>query len=152
MKRQKKQYRPIAGQTWYEKVLDWITREENFKWLITGIGLYVTLMLLVTYISANVLKQKGTVDVFFKVWLAVFPVVVAIVLFNPLSTAWAFCTEKKLQKLIKDYLAAHNRCIYDEMVAYCMPIKIHLGIDSAIEKMLQCHELVWEDGCYRLPT
>ena len=152
MKWQKKQYRPIAGQTWYEKVLDWITREENFKWLITGIGLYVTLMLLVTYISANVLKQKGTVDVFFKVWLAVFPVVVAIVLFNPLSTAWAFCTEKKLQKLIKDYLAAHNRCIYDEMVAYCMPIKIHLGIDSAIEKMLQCHELVWEDGCYRLPT
>ena len=152
MKWQKKQYRPIAGQTWYEKVLDWITREENFKWLITGIGLYVTLMLLVTYISANVLKQKGTVDVFFKVWLAVFPVVVAIVLFNPLSTAWAFCTEKKLQKLIKDYLAAHNRCIYDEMVAYCTPIKIHLGIDSAIEKMLQCHELVWEDGCYRLPT
>ena len=23
---------------------------------------------------------------------------------------------------------------------------------SAIEKMLQCHELVWEDGSYRLPT
>ena len=45
MKRQKKQYRPIAGQIWYEKVLDWITREENFKWLITGICLYVVLML-----------------------------------------------------------------------------------------------------------
>ena len=129
MKQRKKQYRPIADQTWFERILDWFTREENFGWSIIGIVFYAALMLIGTYISANVLKQKGTVDVFFKVWLAAFPVVVAIVLFNPLSTAWAFCTEKKLQKLIKDYLAAHNRCIYDEMVAYCMPIKIHLGID-----------------------
>ena len=67
MKRQKKQYRPIAGQIWYEKVLDWITREENFKWLITGICLYVVLMLLGTYISANILNQKDVADAFFSV-------------------------------------------------------------------------------------
>ena len=152
MKRQKKQYRPIAGQIWYEKVLDWITREENFKWLITGICLYVVLMLLGTYISANILNQKDVADAFFKVWRVIFPVVVAIVLFNPLSTAWDFYSEKKFREMIKNYLAAHNRCTYDELVAYCMPIKIHLGINSAIEKMLQCHELVWEDDCYRLPT
>ena len=90
MKWQKKQYRPIAGQTWYEKVLDWITREENFKWLITGIGLYVVLMLLGTYISANILNQKDVADAFFKVWCAVFPVVLAMVLLNPLSTIWDF--------------------------------------------------------------
>ena len=152
MKRQKKQYRPIARQIWYEKVLDWITREENFKWLITGICLYVVLMLLGTYISANILNQKDVADAFFKVWRVIFPVVVAIVLFNPLSTAWDFYSEKKFREMIKNYLAAHNRCTYDELVAYCMPIKIHLGINSAIEKMLQCHELVWEDDCYRLPT
>ena len=152
MKRHKKQYRPITGQTWYEKVLDWITREENFKWLITGIGLYVVLMLLGTYISANILNQKDVADAFFKVWCAVFPVVLAMVLLNPLSTIWDFYSEKKFREMIKNYLAAHDRCIYDELVAYCMPIKIHLGIDSTIEKMLQCHELVWEDGYYRLPT
>ena len=134
MKWQKKQYRPIAGQTWYEKVLDWITREENFKWLITGIGLYVVLMLLGTYISANILNQKDVADAFFKVWCAVFPVVLAMVLLNPLSTIWDFYSEKKFREMIKNYLAAHNRCTYDELVAYCMPIKIHLGINSAIEK------------------
>ena len=34
-----------------------------------------------------------------------------------------------------------------------MPVKIHLGIDSTIETMLQQHELVLDaDNRYRLPT
>ena len=97
--------------------MDWITREENFKWLITGIGLYVVLMLLGTYISANILNQKDVADAFFKVWCAVFPVVLAMVLLNPLSTIWDFYSEKKFREMIKNYLAAHDRCIYDELVA-----------------------------------
>ena len=44
-------------------------------------------------------------------------------------------------------------CTYDELVNQFMPVKIHLGIDSAIEKMLQYHELVLDtDDRYRLPT
>lgn len=152
MKMQKKQYHPIAGQTWYEKVLDWITREENFRWLLTGIGAYAAFLLLGVYISANLLNQPDIADIVLGVWFRVFPVVVVVAATNPLSGIWGLRAEGKLQKPIKDYLAAHNRCTYDELVAYCMPIKIHLGIDSAIEKMLQCHELVWEDDCYRLPT
>lgn len=152
MKQRKKQYRPIAGQTWFERILDWITREENFGWSIIGIVFYAALMLIGTYISANILKQTDMVDAFFKAWFAFFPIAAAMALLNPLGAAWGGHSEKNLQNLIKDYLAAHNHCTYDELVSYCMPIKIHLGIDSAIETMLQCHELVWEDGCYRLPT
>lgn len=152
MKQHKKQYRPIAGQTGFERILDWIAREENFRWTLIGIVLYAALMIIGTYISANVLKQTDMADAFFKMWFAFFPAVAAMALLNPLSVAWGFHAERKLRNRIKDYLAAHNRCIYDELVSYCMPIRIHLGIDSAIEKMLQCHELVCEDGCYHLPT
>ncbi|MCF2595218.1 hypothetical protein [Pseudoflavonifractor phocaeensis] len=152
MKQRKKQYRPIADQTWFERILDWFTREENFGWSIIGIVFYAALMLIGTYISANILKQTDMVDAFFNAWFAFFPIAAAMALLNPLGAAWGVHSEKNLQNMIKDYLAAHNRCIYDELVAYCMLIKIHLGIDSAIETMLQCHELVGEDGCYRLPT
>lgn len=148
----KQQHRPIAGQTWPERILDWMTREENFVWSMVGTAVYAALLIIGSYISANVLKRADAANAFLKVWLAFFPIIAAIALLNPLSAAWGVYMEKKLRKSIGDYLAAYNRCVYDELVAYCMPIKIRLGIDSAIEKMLQCHELVWNDGCYRLPT
>ena len=152
MKQQKKQYRPIAGQTWYEKVLDWITREENCRWSAIWIWTYAAFLLLGVYISANLMNRPDIADLVLRVWFQIFPVVVIVAAINPLSGIWSLRSESKLQKAIKDCVEAYDHCTYDELVARCMPIKIHLGIDSAIEKMLQCHELVWEDGCYRLPT
>ncbi len=152
MKRQKKQYRPIAGQTWYEKVLDWITREENCRWSVIGIWTYAAFLLLGVYISANLMNRSDIADIVLGVWFRIFPVVVVVATINPLSGIWGLRAEGKLHKSIKGCVEMSGHCTYDELVAYCMPIKIHLGIDSAIEKMLQCHELVWEDGCYRLPT
>ena len=152
MKQPKKQYRPIAGQTWYEKVLDWITREENCRWSAIWIWTYAAFLLLGVYISANLMNRPDIADLVLRVWFQIFPVVVIVAAINPLSGIGGLRAESNLQKAIKDYLAAHSHCTYDELVAYCMPIKIHLGIDPAIEKMLQCHELVWEDDYYRLPT
>lgn len=152
MKRQKKQDHPIAGQTWYEKVLDWITRKENCRWSAIGIWTYAAFLLLGVYISANLLNQPDIADIVLRVWFRIFPLVVVVAAINPLSGIWGLRAEGKLQKTIKDCVETYGRCTYDELVAQCMPIRIHLGIDSAIEKMLQCHELVWEDGCYRLPT
>ena len=152
MKRHKKQYRPIAGQTWYEKVLDWITREENFRWLLAGIGAYAACLLLGVYISANLMNRPDIADLVLGGWFRIFPVVVVVAAINPLSGIWGLRAEGKLHKSIKDCVEMSGHCTYDELVEKCMPIKIHLGIDSATEKMLQCHELVWEDGWYRLPT
>lgn len=152
MKRQKKQYRPIAGQTWYEKVLDWITREENYRWSAIWIGVYGVFLLFAVYISANLLNRPDIANFLLKIWLGIFPVVVVAATVHPLSDIWSVRAESKLQKSIKNCLEMYDSCTYDELIARCMPIKIHLGIDSAIEKMLQYHELVWEDGCYHFPT
>lgn len=153
MKRQKKQYHPIAGQTWYEKVLDWITREENFRWLLAGIGAYAACLLLGVYISANLLKGPDIADLVLGVWFRIFPVVAVVAAINPLSGIWSLRSEDKLQKAIKDCVEAYDHCTYDELVAQCMPVKIHLGIDSSIKKMLCTHELILDtDNRYRLPT
>ena len=152
-KRQKKQYRPIAGQRWYEKILDWITRGENFRWFPIGIWVYTGIMVLGVYISANVLELSDIADLIFAVWFKFIPIVAVIAVINPLSAGWDLRAEKRLQKPIREYVEENGRCTYDELVTQCMPIKIHLGIDSAIEKMLQYHELVLDaDDRYRLPT
>lgn len=152
-KRQKKQYRPIAGQRWYEKLLDWITREENLRWSIIGIWGYTGFMFLSICILTNVLELFDIADLFFAVWFRFLPVVVAVAAINPLSGIWDIRAEKRLQKPIKEYIEMHGHCTYDELVTQCMPVKIHLGIDSAIKKMLLQHDLVLvEDHHYRFPT
>jgi hypothetical protein len=85
MKRQKKQYRPIAGQRWYEKILDWITREENFRWCIVGIVSYVVLLAVGGDISANVMNRPDIADIFMNLWFHFLPVVAVLVMINPLS-------------------------------------------------------------------
>ena len=152
-KRQKKQYRPISGQRWHEKLLDWITHEENCRWSAIGIWAYTVLMLISVYISANTMNRPDIADIFMKLWFRFFPVVVVLAMINPLSGSWGLRAEKKLQKSIKEYIEKYGRCTYDELIVQCMPVKIHLGIDSAVEKMLQYRELVQEeDGRFRLPT
>ena len=153
MKRQKKQYRPIAGQRWYEKVLGWITQEENFRWSVIGMISYAGILVLGGYISANIMNRPDIVGAVIKVWFGFFPVVIVVVMINPWSGGWGVQAEKKLQGPIKEYLRIHGYSTYNELVAHCMPLKIHLGIDWTLESMLQHRELILEeDGRYRLPT
>lgn len=116
MKQQKKQYRPIAGQTWYEKVLDWITREENYRWSAIWIGVYGVFLLFAVYISANLMNRPDIADLVLGVWFRIFPVVVVVAAINPLSGIWGLRAEGKLHKSIKDYLAAHNYCTYGALL------------------------------------
>lgn len=153
-KRQKKQYRPITGQKGYEKLLDWMTREENFRWSMIGLAGYAVILLVGVYIPTNIMNRPDVGDVFMEVWRRLFPLAVVLAMINPTGSAWGLHAEEKLQKPIHEYIGEHGRCTYEELVVHFMPIKIHLGIDSAVESMLQQHELVLDtaDGCYRLPT
>lgn len=109
--------------------------------------------LVVDYVLCNVLELPDVGDVFFEIWFSFFPVLVVMALLNPLSGFWGLSAERKLQKPIKEYLETHGYGTYSELVHHCMPIKIHLGIDAAIEQMLQFHKLVLDaDGRFRLPT
>ena len=101
MKRQKKQYRPIAGQRWYEKILDWITREENYWWGLIGICGSTGIMVLGVFISANVLELSDIADLIFAVWFKFIPIVAVIAVINPLSAGWDLRAEKRLQNLLE---------------------------------------------------
>lgn len=157
MKRQKKQQYPIAGQRWYEKFLDWITSEENFRWSLILLGAYVAILLFGVYILANILEWSDAADMFLDVWIFILPLVAIMAMINPWAEGWSLWKKWRLQKPILEQVEQHGSRTYDELVSNCMPVKIHLGIDDALEWLLRTRELVLyinEQGenCYRLPT
>lgn len=157
MKQQEKQRHSIAGQRWYEKLLDRITSEENFRWSLILLGVYVAILLFGTYILANVLEWFDISELFFNVWSLTFPLVALVAMINPWAGVWRLWSGHKLQKPILEQVEQHGSRTYDELVSQCMPLKIHLGIDDALEWLLRTRELVLyvnEQGeaCYRLPT
>ncbi len=152
-KKSKKQYRPISGQTWYEKLLDRITREENLRWSPILIYGYSAVLFFAIFLLSNVMELYDLADIFFHLWYALFPMVVVFAMINPICGLWEFRAERKLQKPICQYLEKHSRGTYDELVTHCMPLKLHLGIDRAIENLLQQRALIEEpDGSFRLPN
>lgn len=152
MARQKKQYPPIEGQKWWEKVLDWMTREDSFKFSIILLSIYTLLLLIPIYLMTNSPNSSDAAEAFMKFWFVIFLPVSALAMFNPCSAGWGFRMAQKLQHSIKDYVEENNSCTYDELIAQFMPVKIHLGIDDALKHLLDSHQLVFECDRYRLPT
>lgn len=152
MARQKKQYPPIEGQKWWEKVLDWMTREDSFKFSIILLSTYTLLLLIPIYLMANSPNSSNAAEAFMKFWFVIFLPVSALAMFNPCSAGWGFRMAQKLQHSIKDYVEENNICTYDELIAQFMPVKIHLGIDDALKYLLDSHQLVFECDRYRFPT
>ena len=128
MARQKKQYRPIAGQKWWEKVLDWVTRDENDKYPLLFLALYLLLLIISVYITANIMENFALSDRIFYAWNLGFPPLVVIAFINPLFGLWGLKKCFTLQLPIKDHITQHGPCSYDELVSRFMPFKIHLGI------------------------
>lgn len=157
MKQQKKQRCPIAGQRWYEKLLDWLTSEETFRWSLILLGVYVAILLFGAYLFANILEWSDATDLFLNMWLLMFPFVAIMGMINPLAGGWALWKQRKLQQTILEQVGQSGGCTYAELVDQCMPIKIHLGIGDALERLICTHELTMyanEQGetSYRLPT
>ena len=152
-KRQKKQYRPIAGQRWCEKFLDWVT-SENFFGLLSRDPLFIVIYLFAWVLLAHIFfdNSETALLLFIPLFLYYLFVIPAGII-HLIGSFWEIGAEKKLKKSIEEYIDGHGFCTYDELLMQCMPVKIHLGIDSTIEKMLQYHELVLDaDDRYRLPT
>ena len=157
MKRQKKQRHPIAGQRWWEKLLDRATFEENFFWSMFLLIAYTAIMFFGVFLLSNILEWFVVSDLFFYAWSSIFPIVALAAMLNPWATGWGFWKSRKLQKSIPDHICQHGDQTYDELVHHCMPIKIHLGMDDALETLLREHKLVLytdEQGTqrYRLAT
>ena len=152
MARQKKQYRPIAGQKWWEKVLDWVTRDENDKYPIIFLALYLLLLIISAYITSNIMENFALSDRIFYAWNLGFPPLVVIAFINPLFGLWGLKKCFTLQLPIKDHITQHGPCSYDELVSRFMPFKIHLGIDDALDSLVNSRDLICDGDLYRLPS
>lgn len=152
MKRQKKQYRPIAGQTRLERFLDWVTRDEFFSLVLKYhfcFLAYSTILILI----AHTFDRSETAYILLLPFFGAYIFWIPASIINIIGSAWGLRVEHKLKKPITDYIETHGRCTYDELVARFMPLKIHLGIDAALETMLGHRELVLDgEDRYRLPT
>lgn len=153
MARQKKQYPPIDGQKRWEKILDWMTREENFRYFSMLPFLYLLLFLAVpAHIATFIMNRPDAIDPILNIWLFGFVPITTIAFVNPLAAGWGLRMEEKLQQPIKEYVEQLGSCTYDELVAQFMPLKIHLGIYAALARLLNSSQLVFECDHYRLPT
>jgi len=152
MKRQKKQYRPIDGQTRVEKVLDWVTRDEFADLLMKYHFCFLAYMMIWCFVAHTLLDGSEDALILVLPFLGTYIFWIPAGVVHVVGSFWGFRMERKLQKPMKDYIEISGQCTYNELVTQCMPLKIHVGIDDALEKMLRCHELVLEDGYYRLPT
>ena len=152
MARQKKQYRPIAGQKWWERVLDWVVRDENSRYPILALFLYVLFLGISAYITSNIMEDFALSDRIFYIWNFGFPPLVAIAFINPLFGLWGLKKYITLQQPIKDHITQHGPCTYDELIFQFMPFKTHLGIDDALESLVNSRDLVCDGDLYRLPS
>ena len=157
MKQPKKQYHPISGQTRIEKILDWITMEKNFRWLILGFAGIAILVFSAVFVLVNILERPNTADHLLTSYTRLIPFLAAVVGFNPLSVLWELRKESSLKESIKGHLESRESCTYDELLLSCMPLKIHLGFDSALDALLDSYLVIPDTNkddipCYRLST
>ena len=153
MARQKKQYRPIAGQKRWEKVLDWVVREENFKYFAFVPWIYLLLFLGAPFqVATFIFDRSDIIDPVFRLWKIGFVPVILISFINSFASDWGLRMERKLKQPIKDHITQHGPCTYDELISLFMPIKIHLGIDAALESLVNSRDLVCDGDLYRLPS
>ena len=152
-KQEKKIYRPIMGQRWYEKFLDWATREETYHRFVVLPLSYGCFLLFGGLFLAKLANLPILLYAALGVWVCLFLNTLLFAIIGALGGTWELRVQKKLRKRVCEYISAHGQSTYNELVEHCMALKIHLGIDYALEIMFDHRELVSEEaGIYRLPT
>lgn len=152
MARQKKQYRPIAGQKRWEKVLDWVSRDESFLFSNLLLIAYAALLLIPAHMISNTTNRPDAAENFMFFWIRGLLPVGILAMLNPCCGDWGLRMERKLQQPIKNHITQHGPCTYDELISRFMPFKIHLGIDDALDSLVNSRELVCDGDLYRLPS
>ena len=152
MARQKKQYRPIAGQKRWEKVLDWVSRDESFLFSNLLLIAYAALLLIPAHMISNTTNRPDAAENFMFFWFRGLLPVGILAMLNPCCSDWGLRLERKLKQPIKDHITQHGPCTYDELISLFMPFKIHLGIDDALESLVNSRDLVCDGDLYRLPS
>ena len=151
----KKEYRPIRGQTWWEKIFDVITREyplnqiEMIVFIFTFWGLIAFLILL------EVLKIEFSRPVnLIIVWGDVGLVFLSYILWGIewIGTRTERSVKRRALKKIEQYITENVSCGYDELIRAVMKVRIHRGFDEALKELEFEGKLAVYDDICRLPT
>ena len=148
----KKTLPPINGQTQYEKFIDFLA----FKFsaplcVVTHVG-SIFLLLVAIHITQNVLNSPVLVDLSIMMWLALEALNVIFTLLGIIADIWEQRHEREIAAQVEAYITKHSDCTYDELAIHCMPRKIHVGLESAVQHLVSFHKIVryTDNGTIRL--
>lgn len=152
----KKALPPINGQTRYEKIIDFLA----FKYsaplcVVIHVG-SIFLLVVAMVITQNVLSSPALLDLSIMMWLAVEALNIIFTLLSATAQGWELRHEREIAVQVEAYITKHNDCTYDELAVHCMPRKIHVGLESAVQNLVCFHKIVryTDNGTIhlRLPT
>ena len=104
------------------------------------------------YITQDVLNSPALFNLSIVMWLAVEAINVIIELLSLTVQSWELRHEREIAVQVETYIAEHNDCTYDELAVHCMPGKIHVGLESAVQNLVYFQKIVryTDNGTVRL--
>lgn len=148
----KKPFPPINGQTRYEKFIDLLATDFSaLQFLAVHIGSLLFLLFAI-YITQNVLNNFILLDLSVMLWLALEILNLVFMLLGTVAQTWGMRHEQEIAVRVKTYVTEHNNCTYDELAIHCMPRKIHVGLESAVQRLISIQKIVRysDNGTIRL--
>lgn len=148
----KKVLPPINGQTRYEKFIDFLAFEFSAPLCIVIHVGSIFFLLIAMYITQNVFNSPALLDLSIMMWLAVEALNVIFGLLSASVEGWELRHEREIAVRVETYITEHNDCTYDELAVHCMPRKIHVGLESAVQNLVDFHKIVryTDNGTIRL--
>ena len=148
----KKQYPPISGQTRLEKFIDMLPSISSFPVFFTWHVGGMFLLPIAIHITQNVLDNSLLLELSIILWLVSEIVLLTLLLLETALQLWEMKHEQEITARVETYVTEHNNCTYDELAIHCMPRKIHVGLESAVQNLISRHKIVRcsEGGTVRL--
>ena len=108
------------------------------------------------HITQNVLCSPLLLNFYILLWLASEVLLILLLLLDVAVQSWELKHEQEIAARVCTYVTEHNDCTYDELAVHCMPRKIHVGLESAVQRLISSRKIVrYSDkgiSRLRLPT
>ena len=151
----KKEYRPIRGQKWWEKILDIVTREYPLNQIETIVLFCSFFGMMAILFLFEVWKTEFSRTVNLSiVWSEVGLVFLWLLLsaFEWIGNRVECSVKRQVSGKIEQYITENGSCSYDELICAVMKVRIHRGFYKALEKFESERKFSVHDGICRVPT
>ena len=155
MLRFKKEYRPICGQRWWEKILDVITREyplDKIEFIVNFCSFFgVIAVLFLLKVMQPQISPRAELAILLSLFalIALWYVLCGI---EWIGRRVEKSVKRRVSGKIEQYVTANGSCSYDELISAVMKVRIHRGFDESLKKFESERKLAFLDGVCRVPT